>query len=335
MLKRTLIIAEAGVNHNGSFETAKKLIDVAFDAGADLVKFQTFSSSKLVTVSASKAEYQKTTTDERETQLNMLRRLELNEKTHSLLMEYCKQIGIGFFSTGFDTASVDLLYSLGLRLFKIPSGEITNRPYLEHIAKYGCPVIMSTGMATLGEIEAAIQVLEDTGLARDKVTVLHCTTEYPTPMQDVNLLAMCTIRDSFGLKVGYSDHTLGLEVAIAAVALGATVIEKHLTLDRKMTGPDHSASLEPGEFAAMVRCIRNLEMAMGDGIKRPSESEAKNRAVARKSLIASRAIKKGELFSQENVTTKRPGTGISPMRWNELLGRIAGRDFDPDELIEW
>jgi len=328
-----LIIAEAGVNHNGDVELAKRLIDVAADAGADLVKFQTFSAERLATQGAPKADYQKQTTDQAESQFAMLKQLELSTEMHGVLIAHCQQRKIGFFSTGFDIQSLDYLASLGAERFKIPSGEITNLPYLRHVGGFGKPVILSTGMANLGEIEAALEVLEAAGTPRTQITVLHCNTEYPTPMQDVNLRAMCSIRDAFGVAVGYSDHTAGIEVPIAAVALGATVIEKHLTLDRNLLGPDHKASLEPDEFAAMVRAIRNIEQAMGHGIKRPSPSEAKNKPIARKSLVAARPIHAGESFTPDNVTSKRPGTGISPMRWDEVMGRVAVRDFMADELI--
>ena len=333
MTKHTLVIAEAGVNHNGDMELAKRLIDVAADAGADLVKFQTFKASQLTTVAAPKADYQHQTTGSAESQQGMLHRLELSPAMHDLLMTYCQSRGIGFFSTAFDVDSLNFLVSLGAERFKIPSGEITNLPYLRQVGGFGKPVILSTGMATLGEIEAAIAVLEAAGTPRAQITVLHCNTEYPTPIQDVNLRAMVTIRDAFGVAVGYSDHTLGIEVPIAAVALGATVIEKHLTLDRTLPGPDHRASLEPGEFAAMVRGIRQIEQALGDGIKRPSPSELKNRPIARKSLVAAVPIQAGEVFTPANVTAKRPGTGMSPMAWDEVMGRVAGRDFATDELI--
>lgn len=329
----TLIIAEAGVNHNGNMELAKCLINVAADAGADLVKFQTFSAERLATESAPKADYQNQTTHRAESQFAMLKQLELNMQMHEVLIAHCQQRNIGFFSTGFDIQSLDYLASLGAERFKIPSGEITNLPYLRHIGGFGRPVILSTGMASLGEIEAALEAVETAGTPRTHITALHCNTEYPTPMQDVNLRAMCSIGDAFGVAVGYSDHTSGIEVSIAAVALGATVIEKHLTLDRNLAGPDHNASLEPDEFAAMVRAIRNIEKAMGDGIKRPSPSEAKNKSIARKSLVASTSILAGERFTAENVTAKRPGTGISPMRWDEVIGRVAARDFAADELI--
>jgi len=333
MTQRTLIIAEAGVNHNGDIKLAKKLIDVAAEAGADLVKFQTFSAYRLVTQSAVKADYQARTTERCESQLTMLRRLVLTDGMHRELIEHCALRNIGFFSTPFDIESVDLLLSLGQNLFKIPSGEITNLPYLRHIGRLGQPVIFSTGMAIMGDIEAAIDALEQAGTARSKMTVLHCTTEYPTPMEEVNLRAMQSIHRAFGVAVGYSDHTQGIEVAIAAVALGATVIEEHFTLDRNLPGPDHKASLEPQELKAMVLAIRNIEVALGDGIKRLTSSEAQNKPVARKSLVASQAIKEGELFSAQNVTAKRPGTGISPMRWDEIIGEAARKDYNEDDLI--
>ncbi|NEO35164.1 MAG: N-acetylneuraminate synthase [Moorea sp. SIOASIH] len=331
---RTLIIAEAGVNHNGDMATARKLIGVAADAGVDLVKFQTFKADCLVTTQAKKAEYQNHTTDSNESQHSMIRRLELTREMHQELIAHCQVRGISFFSTGFDLESIDLLVELGLDRFKIPSGEITNLPYLQHIGHYGKPIIMSTGMANLGEIEAALDILEQAGTGRDQITVLHCNTEYPTPIKDVNLRAMVTIREALGVAVGYSDHTLGIEVPIAAVALGATVIEKHFTLDRSLPGPDHRGSLEPEELKAMVTAIRNIEQALGDGRKGPSPSEAKNKPIARKSIVAAGAIKAGEVLTASNLAVKRPGIGISPMRWDEVLGRKAIRDFESDELIE-
>jgi N,N'-diacetyllegionaminate synthase len=334
MTNLTLIIAEAGVNHNGDLGLARQLIDAAADAGADLVKFQTFNANRQVTGTAKKADYQTQTTDRKESQREMLRRLELTPDMHKELIAHCAERGIGFFSTGFDIESVDLLIALGQDHFKIPSGEITNLPYLRHIGQLRKTVILSTGMATLGEIEAAIDALEQAGTPRANMTVLHCTTEYPTPMNEVNLRAMQSIHAAFGVAVGYSDHTSSIEVAIAAVAMGATVIEKHFTLDRKLPGPDHKASLEPAELKAMVTAIRNIELALGDGIKRLTPSEARNKAVARKSLVASRTIKAGDTFSARNVTTKRPGTGISPMQWDEVMGRTAPRGFAIDELIE-
>lgn len=328
-----LIIAEVGVNHNGDIELAKQLIDVASAAGADLVKFQTFSADRLATRSAAKASYQIQATDNAETQHTMLRRLELSAEAHEELITHCVQCQIGFFSTGFDIESLNLLVGLGQELFKIPSGEITNLPYLRHIGQLGKEIIISTGMANLGDIEAAIEVLESVGVSRQQITVLHCTTEYPTPMHEVNLKAMQSLQSAFGVRVGYSDHTSGIEVATAAVALGASVIEKHFTLDCTLPGPDHKASLEPQELKAMVSAIRNIEQAMGDGIKRSTPSETKNRTIARKSIVASRDIKVGEVFNNENLTVKRPGTGVSPMRWDEVVGQQAKRSFVLDELI--
>jgi len=326
------IIAEAGVNHNGSLELAKKLVDAAKDAGADCVKFQTFVSKNIVSKNAVKAEYQKQQTEPEESQHDMLKKLELSFNEFIELNEYCKSKDIEFMSTAFDFDSIDFLNSLKMGTWKIPSGDITNLPYLIKIAKLNKPVILSTGMSTMEDIRCAIQALKENG-ARE-LTVLHCTTEYPTPFNDVNLKAMNTIKDEFGVKVGYSDHTKGIEVPIAAVALGATVIEKHFTLDRNMEGPDHKASLEPTELKAMVDSIRNIELALGDGMKQPAESEKKNMAVARKSIIASKNIKEGELFTEENLTVKRPGDGISPMRWFDVIGKVAARDFEEDELIE-
>jgi len=334
MTQRTLIIAEAGVNHNGDLNLAKQLIDAGASAGADLVKFQTFNANRQVTRLAKKADYQMQGTDSAESQHAMLSRLELTEAMHHELIAYCATQKIGFFSTGFDIESIDFLVSLGQDHFKIPSGEIVNLPYLRHIGQLGKTVILSTGMASLGEIEAAVEVLEQAGTSRAKITVLHCTTEYPTPMTEVNLRAMQSIHTAFGVAVGYSDHTQGIEVAIAAVAMGATVIEKHFTLDRNLPGPDHKASLELPELKAMVTAIRNIEVALGDGIKRLTPSEAINKPVARKSLVASRPITAGEIFTAENLTAKRPGTGISPMHWDEFMGRTALRDFAEEELIE-
>lgn len=332
---KTLVIAEAGVNHNGDIELAKKLVAEAAAAGADLVKFQTFLAKNMAVTTAPKAEYQKKTTGSGENQLDMLRELELSRADHEVLIEECRRHGIGFFSTAFDPDSFDMLSKLDcLELIKIPSGELTNLPLLRYMTGLGKPVLLSTGMANLGEIEAAIEVVEAAGTPRNLITLLHCTTEYPTPMADVNLRAMVTMKQTFGVDVGYSDHTPGIEVPIAAVALGATVIEKHFTLDRNLPGPDHKASLEPYELKAMVDGIRNIERALGDGIKRPSSSELKNKPIARKSIVARREIKAGELFSEENLVTKRPGTGISPMRWDDIIGIPARRDFATDELIE-
>ncbi len=330
---KTLIIAEAGVNHNGDLDLARQLVDVAAAAGADYVKFQTFDARRVASASAQKAQYQQATTGTGESQLDMLRRLELSPAHHSLLMQHCAARGIAFLSTGFDLQSNDFLRGLGQTLFKIPSGEITNLPYLRQIGAYGGEVILSTGMCSLGDVEAAIAVLTGAGTARAAITVLHCTTEYPAPMRDVNLRAMVTMGQAFGLRYGYSDHTNGIEVPIAAVALGACVIEKHFTTDRALPGPDHKASLEPAELAAMVAAIRNIETALGSATKQRTPSEAANAAVARKSIVAACAIAKGAVFSDENLTTKRPGTGLSPMLWDQVIGRTAPRDFAEDEAI--
>jgi len=332
-----LIIAEAGVNHNGSIDVAKQLIDKAAEAGADIIKFQTFKSEKLVSKSARQAEYQKRNIGSKadDSQLNMLKKLELSQEDHEELMQYCQQKGIKFFSTAFDMDSIDYLHFLHMGLWKIPSGEITNFPYIRKIAQYGEPVILSTGMCEMDDICAAMNVLIKFGVKREQITILHCNTEYPTPFEDVNLKAMIALKDEFKVEVGYSDHTKGIEVPIAAVALGATVIEKHFTLDRNMEGPDHKASLEPDELRAMVCAIRNIEKAIGgDGIKHVSESERKNIAIARKSIVAACDIKAGEVFTEQNLTVKRPGNGISPMHWEEVLGQTASRDFSEEELIE-
>lgn len=331
---RTLIIAEAGVNHNGCIETAKKLVACAAAAGADLVKFQSFITSKNISRLAPKAQYQVQTTGASETQYDMVRKLELSRLDHEILIKECNNHGIRFFSTAFDTDSFDMLVHMGLNKVKIPSGELTNLPLIRYMTRLGLPVILSTGMASLAEIEAALEVIEQAGTARSNVTVLQCTTEYPSAMEDVNLRAMVNMKAALGVEIGYSDHTTGIEVPIAAVALGATVIEKHFTLDRKFAGPDHKASLEPCELKTMVDAIRNIERALGDGIKRPSVSELKNKPIARKSLIAIQTIRAGEVFSTVNIGAKRPGTGISPMRWDEVIGRVATQDFAVDELIQ-
>lgn len=328
----TFIIAEAGINHNGSFELAKQLVDKAVWAGADCIKFQTFNSKNLVSKDAQKAEYQKKTTDSSESQLEMLKKLELSKEEFIELRDYCNQKGIMFLSTPFDLESIDFLASIGVKTWKIPSGEITNYPFLRAIGKRKESVIMSTGMCTLDEVRDAIKVLKDFGTT--DITLLHCTTEYPAPYDSVNLKAMLTLQKEFGFKVGYSDHTNGIEVPVAAVAMGASVIEKHFTLDKNMEGPDHKASLEPDELKLMVQSIRNVEVALGDGKKQPSDAEKKNIAIARKSIVAACEIKKGEIFTEENLTAKRPGNGISPMNWAEVLGKIAKRDFSEDELIE-
>jgi len=334
-MNRTLLIAEAGVNHNGDLNLAFRLVEAAAQAGADVVKFQTFRAQELATDQADKAKYQKERTGEAESQLTMLNKLELTPEQHLKLIDHCRVCGIEFLSTAFDAVSIDLLASLNLRRWKIPSGEIINLPYLRKIGCLSQPVILSAGMANLGEIEAAIDVLEQAGTCREQITVLHCTTEYPAPLDEVNLRAMQTIAQAFGVAVGYSDHTDGISVPIAAVAMGATVIEKHITLDRTMEGPDHLASLEPDQFAAMVHGVRVIERAMGDGIKRPTPCERANLTIVRKSLVASRAIQGGQSFTAENITCKRPGTGISPMHWDALIGRKASRAYAPDELIEW
>ena len=333
MRARVLIIAEAGVNHNGDMRLARRLIDAAAWAGADFVKFQTFTASRIVTRSAPKASYQEHATKNLESQYDMLSKLEITEQMHHELIAHCNMCQIQFLSTGFDRESISLLESLGQQYFKIPSGEITNLPYLRQIGKLNKTVIMSTGMATMLEVEAAILELERSGTPRANIIALHCTTEYPTPKGEVNLTAMRTMAQSLEVAIGYSDHTQGIEVATAAVALGATVIEKHFTLDRNMPGPDHRASLEPDELKEMVNAIRNIELAMGDGIKRPSACEQKNRQVVRKSIVASRTIKKGEVFTDDNLTTKRPGTGISPMLWDEVIGQRANRDYEADDLL--
>ena len=331
----TLIIAEAGVNHNGDMEMARELVRRAAEAGADLVKFQTFNAGKIISRKAAKAGYQIAATGDDETQYEMVKRLELSLDDHHMLKAECEKHGIGFFSTAFDPESLRLLLDLGLDRIKVPSGELTNLPLLRHFAATGLPVILSTGMATLEEIGGAIAVFEQAGVLRSGIAVLHCNTEYPTPYEDVNLRAMQQIAATYGLAVGYSDHTLGIEIPIAAVALGATVIEKHFTLDRTLEGPDHRASLEPDELAKMCAGIRNVESALsGDGTKKPSPSELPNRAIARKSIVASRDIARGETFDESNLGTKRPGTGISPMRWDEVIGQAAKRGFAEDEPIE-
>lgn len=330
----TRIIAEAGVNHNGNMDMARQLIEAAADAGADMVKFQTFKADRLATPDAKLADYQKATAARDETQFQILRKLELSDTMHAELIGHCGKLDIAFCSSGFDIESLHDLVGMGVDVMKIPSGEVTNLPYLRTVGGFGLPVILSTGMATLGDVEAALAVLERAGTKREQVTVLHCTTEYPTPMQDVNLQAMKSIGLALGVDVGYSDHTVGVEVPIAAVALGATVIEKHFTLDKALPGPDHQASLDPDELKAMVRAIRNIEVALGDGIKRPTEAERKNMLVARKSIVAARDIAAGEVFTEDNLTVKRPGTGLSPMLWDKIIGQTAKRHFFPDEMVE-
>ncbi|MCM3124162.1 MULTISPECIES: N-acetylneuraminate synthase [unclassified Mesobacillus] len=332
MGNKVFIIAEAGVNHNGEMKLAKQLIDEAVKSGVDAIKFQTFISEKVVSKHAVKADYQTKNTSSSESQLEMVKKLELSFDDFVKLREYCRVKGIEFLSTAFDFESIDFLSDLDMKTWKVPSGEITNLPYLIKIAKLGKPVILSTGMSNMDEIHSAINVLKKYGAG--ELTVLHCTTEYPTPFEDVNLSAMKTIEKEFGVAVGYSDHTKGIEVPISAVALGATVIEKHFTLDRNMEGPDHNASLEPDELKAMVDAIRNVELALGNGEKKPAKSEVKNMEISRKSIIAKSSIQKGEVFTEENLTVKRPGNGISPMKWFEVIGKTAIRDFEEDELIE-
>ena len=334
MKPEILIIAEAGVNHNGSMELARQLVDAAAEAGVDYIKFQTFKTEKLVTPDAKQADYQKRNTGKTESQFAMLKKLELSAADHEELMAYCKQKGVRFFSTAFDLDSMDYLHSLGLGIWKIPSGELTNYLYLRKIASYGEPVILSTGMSEMQEIEEAMQVLLAHGLRREQITLLHCTTEYPTPWHEVNLKAMQSLREHFGVQVGYSDHTVGIEVPIAAAAMGACVIEKHFTVDKNLPGPDHKASLEPAELKAMVTSIRHIEAALGDGCKTVTASERKNMTVARKSIVAACDIAKGKILDETVLTVMRPGSGISPMRWNEVVGTVAVRDFKEGDCIE-
>jgi len=335
MATRTYIIAEAGVNHNGSLETAKALVDAAAQAGADAVKFQTFTADKLVTQTAEKAAYQQKAGAPSESQLTMLRKLELSHDAHVELIRHSEKRSIQFLTTAFDSDSADFVRSLSLPFVKVPSGEITNLPYLKAITRFGCPVILSTGMATLGEVEVALGIIGSQGITREDITILHCHTDYPTRFKDANLRAMQTMAVAFpGVKVGFSDHTLGIEASIAAIAMGACLIEKHFTLDRTLPGPDHAASLEPAELTAMVKAIRNIELALGHGRKEPTANELKIRRVARKSIVASRPIECGEIFSITNLCAKRPGTGISPMHWDELVGKPAKRTYAADELIE-
>jgi len=334
MKNKVFIIAEAGVNHNGSLELAKKLVDVAYKAGVDAVKFQTFKAKNLVSKSAKMADYQKENLKKETSQYEMLKQLELAFDEFIELKKYCNEKNIIFLSTPFDDESIEFLDNLGLEIFKISSGEITNLPYLRKIGKLQKKVILSTGMSNLCDIENALNILLQAGTKKENITILHANTEYPTPKEDVNLKAMLTIKEAFKVDVGYSDHTLGIEIPIAAVAMGASVIEKHFTLDKTMSGPDHKASLEPDELKAMTQAIRNIEISLGDGIKKPSPSESKNIKIARKVIVAKRDIKKGEKFSEENLTTKRVGSGISPMRWDEIIGKIANRDYMEDEIIE-
>ena len=334
MSNKTLIIAEAGVNHNGKLSIAKDLIDIAASCGADYIKFQTFKADDLLTKNAKKASYQKKTTSNQETQYQLLKRLELSEEMHIDLISHCKKRKINFLSTGFDIDSIKMLMKFGQDFIKVPSGEINNLPYLKFIGSLKKPVILSSGMSHMQEIEDALEILEKAGCNKNKIIVLHCNTEYPTPKRDVNLKAMLSIKEKFGVKVGYSDHTSGIEIPIAAVALGATIIEKHFTIDRTFEGPDHKASLEPHELLEMIKSIRNIENALGDGVKKPSSSENKNIAIVRKSIVASKNIKKGEFFTNENLTTKRPGTGISPMMWDKLIGKKSKKNFKKDQQIK-
>lgn len=333
-MSKVIIIAEAGVNHNGDIKLAEKLIDVAAEAGVDYVKFQTFKASKLVTKKAKRADYQNANTKNNDSQFEMLKKLELSHEDHNYLIDYCRNKRVKFLSTGFDFESIEFLHEIGIRLAKIPSGEITNLPYLRKIAGLFPDVVLSTGMADIQEVKDAVKVLTKEGVDKNRLTILHCNTDYPTPMEDVNLKAMLHIQRELGVNIGYSDHTLGVEVPIAAVALGAKVIEKHFTLDRNMEGPDHRASLEPNELKLMVDSIRNIEEALsGSGIKEPSVSESKNKGVVRKSIVAVKSIKKGEEFSEENIGVKRPGTGISPMKWDEIIGQTSNKDFNIDDII--
>ncbi len=327
------IIAEAGVNHNGSIELARKMVDTASKAGADAIKFQTFKAEKLVTRYAEKADYQRDASDENELQISMLKKLELNIEDHRKLISYCNEKKIIFMSTPFDIESIQLLIELGLKIFKIPSGEITNLPYLRCIGRLNKKIIISTGMSNMNEIKNALRVLIDSGTNKENITVLHANTQYPTPMKDVNLNAMINIGNTLNLKYGYSDHTLGIEVDIAAVAMGASCIEKHFTLDKNMEGPDHKASLEPEELKEMITAIRNIEDALGTSEKKLSNSEKSNITLIRKSIVASKKISKGEKFTKDNLDIKRPGNGISPMKWDEIIGTYATKDYSKDELI--
>lgn len=332
-MQKTFIIAEAGVNHNGNLYLAKKLISAAKAAGADAVKFQAFKAENLASQSAKKADYQIAATGSKESQQSMLRALELTPEAHVVLKRYSRTIGIEFLSSPFDVKSAEMLVKLGMRIIKIPSGEITNLPLLRAVGATRRKVILSTGMATLSEVGRALKWLYSSGTPKHDVTLLHCNTEYPTPIEDVNLNAMATMRKRFNVNVGYSDHTLGIAVPIAAVAMGAVVLEKHLTLDRNMSGPDHRASLEPSEFSEMVSSVRAIESAFGNGVKTPSRSEMKNIVIARKSIVAARDILKGEIFSERNLTVKRPANGISPVYWDKVLGRRATKNFKKDTKI--
>jgi len=332
-IKNVFIIAEIGVNHNGSMKKVMEMIRVAKDVGADAAKFQTAVPELVMIKDAEKADYQHKNTEKNESQLEMIKKIHLPLNAYKKIKVECEKLDIEFMSTAFDNVSLETLKKLNLKRNKIPSGEITNLPYLRHIGKMGKPIIMSTGMSTLDEVHNALNILIKSGAEKEQITILHCNTEYPTLMKDVNLKAMLTIRDELGVKIGYSDHTLGIEVAISAVAMGATVIEKHFTLDRTLPGPDHAASLEPDELKSMVTAIRNIENAMGSGIKKPSSSEIKNMPIARKSIVAKKSIKKSEKFSEDNLTVKRPGTGISPMEWDNVIAKVANHDYEMDDLI--
>lgn len=332
--KQIIIIAEAGVNHNGSIDNAKKMIDIADSSGADYVKFQTFNTESLLTKNAEKAQYQKDTTGKNEKQFDMIKKLELDKKSHYELDKYCHKKNVKFLSSAFDIESIDFLHQMKMPFFKIPSGEMNNLPYLKHIASKKTPIVMSTGMSTMREIENSSQVLFDEGINKEDLTILHCNTEYPTPMLDVNLKSMLSIKNKIGVNVGYSDHTQGIEVAIAAAALGASIIEKHFTINRNMDGPDHAASLEPNELKKMIVSIRNIEKALGSKIKKPTESEKKNITVIRKSIVAKKDIKIGETFSKKNLDVKRPASGLSPMLWDSIIGKKSKYNFKEDEQIK-
>tara|TARA_B110001450_G_scaffold117583_1_gene111035 strand:- start:3999 stop:5015 length:1017 start_codon:yes stop_codon:yes gene_type:complete len=334
-MKKVIIIAEAGINHNGDVNLAKKLIDAAALAGVNYVKFQTFKTENLVSKDAKKAAYQIENTDEGGSQFDMLKKLELDVESHHILINYCHQKNIKFLSTGFDLESLDLLNKLNIPIFKVPSGEITNLPYLEKVASFGKPVILSTGMCAMQEVKDAFEVILAGGIKKENIMILHCNTEYPTPMEDVNLTAMLSIEKELGVKIGYSDHTLGIEIPTAAVAMGAVCIEKHFTLDRNMEGPDHKASLEPDELTAMVTAIRNIELALGDGIKKPSKSEQKNILIARKSIHLTKKLSKGVIISESDLISLRPGDGISPMKWNSVIGKKVSRDLRTDNKLKW
>ncbi len=334
-MSKTIIIAEAGVNHNGDIKKALQLVKAAYESGADIVKFQTFKTNEVVTQNACKADYQKKGDLKKESQKEMIEKLELSDSEHKILKDYCDEIGIEFLSTAFDLGSINFLNSYNLKRFKIPSGEINNFPFLRLIGSLGKPLILSTGMSNLSDIENAIEILENAGTLRNQITVLHCTTEYPAPIDEVNLNAMNSIAKAFGVKIGYSDHTLGIEVPIAAAALGATIIEKHITLDKNLVGPDHAASLEPHEFKAMIRAIRNIEKCLGDGIKRPSKSEIKNIPIARKFIVAAENIKKGEKFTDMNITAKRSSGGLNPLEWENIIGKLANKDFQKNDSITY